>query len=102
MTCRVTIEVTFIYDTCWLTPGFEPCSSRSQRDTLPIKLKPTFFILSSEQDLNLYHQIQILICYVTPSDNFVATSGVEPVSSSYEDDVLPLQQVAIICGLYEN
>ncbi len=26
----------------WLTPGFEPCSSRSQQDTLPDKLEPTF------------------------------------------------------------
>jgi hypothetical protein len=42
MTCRLTVEVTFIYDTCWLTPGLEPCSPHSQCGTLPVKLKPTF------------------------------------------------------------
>ena len=59
----------------WLTPGLEPCSSHSQCDTLPVKLKPTFVI---EDRLEL-----------SPSE-----SNSDPDASG--------TQLNIFCGSYEN
>ena len=74
VTCRLTVEVSFIYDTCRLTSGFEPCSPHSQCGTLPIKLKSTFYIevgfeptLSGSKNDMLNHYTTQLFCW--PGEN---------------------------------
>lgn len=54
------------YISVWVTSGFEPCSSHSQRDVLPNKLKPPFLHLlyinclrSRTRTCNLLHPKQV-------------------------------------------
>jgi hypothetical protein len=62
----------------WLTPGLEPCSPHSQCGTLPVKLKPTFVIeigfepisSDSESDMLPLHHSTICGSYESRTHSF--------------------------------
>lgn len=58
----------------WLTLGLEPYSPHSQCGTLPVKLKPTFFVIETGfEPISLESKSNVLT--IAPFNNFKRTFG---------------------------
>ena len=71
-----------------MTPGFEPCSSVAQTDALPIKLKPTFYLVTELRLELRISESKSDVLTITLSGNKAVRMRVELIASDRQSEML--------------